>query len=170
MSENGIMQAEQRVREMNMMARQFNEQGNRFMQQRQTAQPVQSAQSARPMQPLRNAQAASRGTSPQRQQTTRFEPVEPNAGRQVGTYNPAGKGGNFSSPRFENTKPVRSPDPPAPPEPRNVPRESPPADLSSLFSGFSMDGEKLMIMLMMYLLIKEKADIKIILALGYLLL
>lgn len=152
MSENGIMQAEQRVREMNMMARQFNEQGNRFMQQRQSTQSAQSAQS---VQSPRAAQTL-RGASPQRQQTTRFEPVEQSNRRQSGTYAPAGKGESFSAPRLEGEKPVRS--------------TGSPADLSTLFSGFSMDGEKLMIMLLMYLLIKEKADIKIILALGYLLL
>ena len=35
---------------------------------------------------------------------------------------------------------------------------------------FSFDNEKLLIILIMYLLIKEKADIKLIAALGYLLL
>lgn len=147
MSENGITQAERRVREMNMMARQFNEQGNRFMQQ---------AQSARQMQMPQNA-------SPRGQQTARFEPMGQN-----GTYNAAAVGaGNGTRVRTVNAAPVRDN---APTEPKDVQREVSPADINSLFSGFNMDGEKLMIILIMYILIKEKADIKLILALGYLLL
>ena len=44
------------------------------------------------------------------------------------------------------------------------------AGMLSFLSDLNLDGEKLMIILIMYLLIKEKADIKLILALGYLLL
>lgn len=44
------------------------------------------------------------------------------------------------------------------------------AGMLPLLSDLNLDGEKLMIILIMYLLIKEKADIKLILALGYLLL
>ena len=42
------------------------------------------------------------------------------------------------------------------------------AGMLSFLSDLNLDGEKLMIILIMYLLIKEKADIKLILALGYL--
>ncbi len=137
MSENGILQAEQRVREMNMMARQYTEQGNRFIQQGQ------------------NTRTASR---PQNQQQTRFEPVRRGGG------GPAG----------QNAVPAHKPEPVHIPEqpPSDPPRvqKGQSADINALFSDFNMDGEKLMIMLIMYLLIKEKADIKLILALGYLLL
>jgi hypothetical protein len=44
------------------------------------------------------------------------------------------------------------------------------AGMLSFLSDLNLDGEKLMIILIMYLLIKERADIKLILALGYLLL
>lgn len=64
-------------------------------------------------------------------------------------------------PRFE---PVPKPSPaserkPAPPPKQELPRPQ-----------FNLDNEKLLIILIIYLLIKEKADIKLIAALGYLLL
>ncbi len=155
MSENGIMQAEQRVREMNMMARQYTEQGNRFMRQN------------------------NQGAAPRVQQQTRFEPVDRDGQR--GTY------GNSAQPRNENRGNVprgqssvpeqkRFPEQsrPEPPQRENTAVQknpmSAPTDITSLFTGFGMDGEKLMIMLIMYILIKEKADLKLILALGYLIL
>ncbi len=66
-------------------------------------------------------------------------------------------------PRFE---PVPKPNPA--PEHRSVP--SPPPNREPSRPQFNLDNEKLLIILIMYLLIKEKADIKLIAALGYLLL
>lgn len=54
----------------------------------------------------------------------------------------------------------RTPDAPAPLPPKQEPYRP----------LFGLDNEKLLIILIMYLLIKEKADIKLIAALGYLLL
>lgn len=150
MSENGITQAEQRVREMNVMARQYTEQGNRFMRQNTQSAP------SRP------------------QQQTRFEPVNSESRR--GTYGSSSqsRGENRGNvPRTQGSFPEqkRSPEPP---RRENTAVQKNPvsagADITSLFSGFGMDGEKLMIMLIMYILIKEKADLKLILALGYLIL
>ncbi len=141
-SENGIEQAEKRVREMNMMARQFNEQGNRFM--RQTRNPPQNRQSSPPPQPRFEAV----GNKPPVQQSV--------------TYNGgAGRRTNISQ------TPVNEPEPVRVPEAKEPPREESSAD--TLFSGLNIDGEKLLILLLICLLIKEKADIKLILALGYLL-
>lgn len=142
MSEHGLAQAEQRVREMNRVTRQYAEQGNRFMQQQ--------------MLRTQNVQ------NPQNNQT-RFErvvPENPSGGRQnVPKQNGA--------PQRPSGIPASSPQPaPEPPVKEREPRRDPP-----LFgSAFQFDNEKLMILLILYLLIKEKADIKLILALGYLLL
>lgn len=70
-------------------------------------------------------------------------------------------------PRFE---PVRKPD--RRPEPPNKPVQPVPQPPKQEPSRplFNLDNEKLLIILIMYLLIKEKADIKLIAALGYLLL
>lgn len=155
MSENGIMQAEQRVREMNMMARQYTEQGNRFMRQNTQSTPSRV------------------------QQQTRFEPMEREGRR--GTYGSSAQPRNEnrgSSPRGHNSLPEQKHFPeqsrPEPPqrEYTAVQKNSvnAPTDIATLLSGFGMDGEKLMIMLIMYILIKEKADLKLILALGYLIL
>lgn len=64
-------------------------------------------------------------------------------------------------PRFESvTKPLPAPEHRTAPPPKQV--------LTPV--QFNLDNEKLLIILIMYLLIKEKADIKLIAALGYLLL
>lgn len=145
MSENGILQAEQRVREMNRVARQYSEQGNRYLQQQSLQQNRRNQQG----QNMRSAPASQR----QQNMHTRFEPMRQD-GQNDGTYNIREKN-----------------DPPEPPAAENPPeRKSSRTDVFSILSDFKMDNEKLMIMLIMYILIKEKADIKLILSLGYLLL
>lgn len=54
-------------------------------------------------------------------------------------------------------------------QPKKAVQTAPPKQENS-YPKFSLDNEKLLIILIMYLLIKEKADIKLIAALGYLLL
>ena len=136
MSEQGLLQAEQRVREMNRMTRQYAEQGNRFLQQQ--------------MQQMRNNQ-------------TRFEQVRPD-------NNTYGKSRNGIPPQQKQqnrqTMQAIQQEPPV----QNRSEEKLQTANLSFLSDLNLDGEKLMIILIMYLLIKEKADIKLILALGYLLL
>ena len=152
MSEQGLAQAEHRVREMNRVTRQYAEQGNRFMQQQMLR--TQNAQ---------NRQNGQNVQNPQNNQT-RFERVVP----ENNTY-----GGRQNAPK-QNCAPQRPSDipaqnPPLAPEPAAKERE-PRRDQMPFGSGLQFDNEKLMILLILYLLIKEKADIKLILALGYLLL
>lgn len=144
MSEQGLLQAEQRVREMNRVTSRYTEQGNRFMQQN-----------------MRNNQ-------------TRFEQVRPD-NNTYGTYS---KDKN-SIQRQQNrqvTQTVQTAQPERQEPPvqsitgQNRPTERPQTASLPFLSDLNLDGEKLMIILIMYLLIKEKADIKLILALGYLLL
>ena len=147
MFEQGLLQAEQRVREMNRVTRQYTEQGNRFMQQN--------------MQNIRNNQ-------------TRFEQVRPNNNtygndrngipRQQNQQNRQAMQALQAAQTIQREPPVQ-----------NVTGQSRTAERAqaaslSFLSDLNLDGEKLMIILIMYLLIKEKADIKLILALGYLLL
>lgn len=156
MSEQGLAQAEHRVREMNRVTRQYAEQGNRFLQQQ-----MLKAQNAQNMQ---NAQNVQNVQNPQNNQT-RFERVVPENNN---TY-----GGRQNTPK-QNCAPQRPSGIPAqntrfvpePPAKECEPRR----DQTPFGSGFQFDNEKLMILLILYLLIKEKADIKLILALGYLLL
>lgn len=77
------------------------------------------------------------------QQTVRFETAAPNSG---GRNYPSGNAPMWNSPSGNSM-----------------------AGMLSFLTDLNLDGEKLMIILIMYLLIKEKADIKLILALGYLL-
>lgn len=144
MSEQGLLQAEQRVREMNRVTSRYTEQGNRFMQQN-----------------MRNNQ-------------TRFEQVRPDNN----TYSTYSKDKN-GIPRQQNrqiTQTVQTAQPERQEPPvqsitgQNRPPERPQTASLPFLSDLNLDGEKLMIILIMYLLIKEKADIKLILALGYLLL
>ena len=65
-------------------------------------------------------------------------------------------------PRFEPA--------PKPPVPEHKPVTPVPPKQEAVRHQFTLDNEKLLIILIMYLLIKEKADIKLIAALGYLLL
>lgn len=136
MSEQGLLQAEQRVREMNRVTSRYTEQGNRFMQQN-----------------MRNNQ-------------TRFEQVRPD-------NNTYGKD-KIGIPRQQNRQVMQTIQTPQSvqqePPVQNRPAETPRTASLPFLSDLNLDGEKLMIILIMYLLIKEKADIKLILALGYLLL
>ncbi|MDE6599779.1 MAG: hypothetical protein K2K34_06840 [Oscillospiraceae bacterium] len=149
MSEHGLAQAEQRVREMNRVTRQYAEQGNRFMQQQ--------------MPRTQNSQNAQNVQNPQNNQT-RFERVVPENNTYGGRQNAPKQNG---TPQRPSGIPAPAPQPaPEPPAKEREPRRDP-----QLFgSAFQFDNEKLMILLILYLLIKEKADIKLILALGYLLL
>ena len=119
MPDHGIIQAEQRVREMNRMTRQYAEQGRRYMQN-MNAPP------------------------------TRFEPM----------------GHPQNSPSPSEARPEQHRDSrPANVHSNGVPRTSQPG-----LAPFGIESDKLLLMALIYLLIKENADIKLILALGYLLL
>lgn len=134
---NTVERAEQRVREMDRVTRQFSEQGNRYMRQmmnRRTQTVMQGTQDT-----VHNIPQVSKNG-------TRFEPVErkrnvpPKAAEaqkntektvhQNGTQNAGGR------------------------RPANQ----------------GIDGEKLLLAALMYLLIMENADIKLILAIAYLIL
>ena len=52
----------------------------------------------------------------------------------------------------------------------SMPTGNPVSSLSEIFSGNSQDSDKLLILALMFLLIKDGADMKLILALGYILL
>ena len=126
MPDHGILQAEQRVREMNRMTRQYAEQGNRYIQS-MTAPP------------------------------TRFEPMH--SVQHLGRSAPA----------------VSGQDSPPPPPPEHSHSSGSSDSTVSIGSrqGFNFLGieiDKLILIALIYLLIKENADIKLILALGYLLL
>ena len=137
MSENGIREAEQRVREMNRMTRQYAEQGNRYLQNVRTQQ--------QPQQP-RNVQRAAR-----------FEPAAP-SGPQNGQ-------GDLTQNKSPQAVPQNT-------QSNNVPNlyKKEIHKSGTAFPDLNIDNEKLMILLLMYLLMREKADVKLILALGYLLL
>ncbi|MGN0675375.1 MAG: hypothetical protein ACI4KG_06465 [Oscillospiraceae bacterium] len=142
MNNNSIQQAEQRVKEMNRMTRQYAEQGNRFMRQ------TQNNYSAKQQQP-------------------RFEPVRRE--NTYGSHNSQNISYGQLPPQMSAERAARSV-----PQQKNIPQQkNTPKTQESFFpdlSNIKLDNEKLMILLIMYILIKEKADIKLILALGYLIL
>ncbi len=142
MNNNSIQQAEQRVKEMNRMTRQYAEQGNRFMKQAQNNYPA-------------------------RQEQPRFEPVRRE--NTYGGHNAQNVSAGQLPPKYTSGKSARNV-----PQQKNIPQQkNPPKTQESFFpdlSNIKLDNEKLMILLIMYILIKEKADIKLILALGYLIL
>lgn len=71
----------------------------------------------------------------------------------------------------KESKPTFNRPPPKPDHHVNKPQSCKPGDaISSLFSGSgNIDAEKLLILILLFILYKNKADIKLILALGYLL-
>lgn len=141
MSEQGLLQAEQRVREMNRVTSRYTEQGNRFMQQN-----------------MRNNQ-------------TRFEQVRPDNNTYGRDKNSIQRQQNRQvTQTVQTAQPERQEPPVQSITGQNRSPERPQTASLPFLSDLNLDGEKLMIILIMYLLIKEKADIKLILALGYLLL
>lgn len=135
-----ISQAENRVKEMNRMTRQLLEQSNRTL--RQNA----------PQNMQRDPPPQSRPGMPYSNTGTRFEQMN---------RPPRNGYGQRAGP------PPSSP----PPPPNKSPCENTPAPkqengFAGLFSG---DGDTALIILIIVLLMKEKADMKLILALGYLL-
>lgn len=112
MTDNGISQAENRVREMEKAARRYIEQSNRYMNR----QPKQNVP------------------------VTRFETMAANS----------------PPPAGERQKPC------SPPGPQRAAPPSPPAE--------KIDTEKLLLIALIAFFIKEKVDIKLIAALGYILL
>ena len=116
MPDRGILQAEQRVREMNRLTRHYAEQGNRYIQSISAPPP-------------------------------RFEPMRP--------AEPAAAG-HVSSP--------------VSPPPHQQQRQNTGSRSASTINFLGIENDKLLLIALLYLLIKENADIKLILALGYLLL
>lgn len=71
-----------------------------------------------------------------------------------------------------NTPPTRPQSSPRPPEQPRPPASAPARRqdiFSTLFGDMKIDSEKALILLMLFVLYKNKADIKLLLALGYLL-
>lgn len=141
---NTVERAEQRVREMDRVTRQFSEQGNRYMRQMQnmrsrgtvntvTVEPVPDSGKSLPQLRLQSGKNG-----------TRFEPVERK--RDV--------------PKKEAPKSTEKP------VPKSSTQNTPVRNLQHA----GIDGEKLLLIALMYLLIAENADIKLILAIGYLIL
>lgn len=170
MPNEGILKAEQRVREMNRVTQQYAEQGSRYMRNMRQ----------------RNA---NRQSSPVPDSGTRFEPAVPplkNSGQVAGQPPANGspirgetdrQNGSSRDTRnmHKNMQEHRDTRNNRQPQNMNVPAAPPrcekdTADPSDIFSGLGIDSEQLMLIALMYLLIREKADLKIILALGYLIL
>ncbi len=134
---NTVERAEQRVREMDRVTRQFSEQGNRYMQQmisRRTQTGMQNTQN-----PVHNIPQVGRNG-------TRFEPVERK---------------KDVPPKTEETQKS---------EKKNVPPNGTRNMGDRQRTNQGIDGEKLLLIALMYLLIAENADIKLIIAIAYLIL
>lgn len=168
---NTVERAEQRVREMDRVTRQFSEQGNRYMRDMQNRRNVsavpreaQNVHNAKPEKKnagrqsntnenmLANMQTNLQANRQSRRQignmSTRFEPVE-----------------RKNEIAEEKALPKR--------EEKNIAEKgngrAAGNNLQS-FRGTGIDGERLLLIALMYLLITENADIKLILAIGYLIL
>lgn len=148
---NTVERAEQRVREMDRLTRQFSEQGNRYMRNMQnmrsrntanavTVETVPDSRDGVHNNPQVRGQVSKTGT--------RFEPVERK--REV----PQKETKTETPKREEKTVP------------KNITQRA----VGRSLQNQGIDGEKLLLIALMYLLITENADIKLILAIGYLIL
>lgn len=137
---NSIERAEQRVREMDRVTRQFSEQGNRYMRQ------MMNRRAGGTQNPVIDSGNAVHNIPQVGKNGTRFEPVE--------------RKRNVPPKTAETVKSEKKSVPPN--SARNVGvRQS---------ANQGIDGEKLLLAALMYLLIMENADIKLILAIAYLIL
>lgn len=145
---NTVERAEQRKREMDRVTREFSEQGNRYMQQ-MNARHNQNMRNVRDAVPVPERENSVHNNVPRSSKGgTRFEPVERK--RNV----PRTENAAESPPKKENAVPPSRVQRTAGRNPQNT----------------GIDGEKILLMALMYLLIAENADIKLILAIGYLIL
>lgn len=150
-SKQGITMAEKRVEEMNKLTQGLLEQGNRFLQQRNQPQNEQRTF------PQRN--------SPQRSNTQRSAPQYGDAPHQ-GMSGQNGqrqafsqRSDNVQKPRFEAVGNSRKEPPPK--------SEPPSAERSNGFLPIALNSDSALLLMLTVLLMKENADIKLILALLY---
>lgn len=165
MNTNSIANAENRVKEMNRVTRQFLEQSNQYMNNnmRQAIKPEP------PKAPL--FQAAQCPI-----QTPRFEQMQPQQQNLQQPLQPQQKYFRrkpqqppprppMPMPPLCKPDPPKLPKSPQPPEPQPLPT----CNEAAFPKQITLDSEKILIIFVIILLAKEKADIKLIIALGYLL-
>ncbi|MDE7289508.1 MAG: hypothetical protein K2N71_08430 [Oscillospiraceae bacterium] len=148
---NTVERAEQRVREMDRLTRQFSEQGNRYMQQmmnRRTQTRMQNTQyTDRTYSDVPEDRNSLHNIPQVGKNGTRFEPVE----------------------RKRDVPPKETAE--APKSAEKTFRQNNTQNAGGQHSANQgIDGEKLLLAALMYLLIMENADIKLILAIAYLIL
>ena len=148
-SKQGITMAEKRVEEMNKLTQGLLEQGNRFLQQKN--QPQNSQQRTFPQR-----------TFPQRtlpqQQNMPYQGASKQNGQQQSISR---RNDNVQKPRFETVGNSRK-EQPLPPKP-----EPPSEERSNGFIPMALNSDSALLLMLAVLLIKENADIKLILALLY---
>lgn len=148
---NTVERAEQRVREMDRLTRQFSEQGNRYMRNMQNMRS-RNTENAVTVETVPDSGNGVHNTPQARGQVsktgTRFEPVER---------------------KKEVPKKETKTETPKSTE-KAVPQNSTQRAGGRSLQNQGIDGEKLLLIALMYLLITENADIKLILAIGYLIL
>ena len=138
---NTVERAEQRVREMDRMTRQFSEQGNRYMQQMMNRRTQTHTQNAVP-----ESRDGVHNIPQVGKNGTRFEPVE-----------------------RKRDVPQKMAETPKS-EKKSVPPKVTQNAGGRQSANQGIDGEKILLIALMYLLITENADIKLILAIAYLIL
>lgn len=143
-SKQGITMAEKRVEEMNKLTQGLLEQGNRFLQQKN--QPQNSQQRTFPQRTL-----------PQ-QQNMPYQGASKQNGQQQSISR---RNDNVQKPRFETVGNSRK-EQPEPPK-----SEPTSAERSDGFLPIAFNSDSALLLMLAVLLIKENADIKLIIALLY---
>ena len=144
---NTVERAEQRVREMDRLTRQFSEQGNRYMQQMMNRRNQSRMKyTDRTYNDVSESRSGVHNIPQVGKNGTRFEPVE--------------RKSNVPPKTPETVKNAE----------KSVPRKNVQNAGGRQSVNQGIDGEKLLLAALMYLLIMENADIKLILAIAYLIL
>lgn len=166
-SNKSITMAEKRVGEMNKLTQGFLEQSNRCL--RQMEQP----QSAQDKQFQNRTTAPSRQNVPNRNNTVQNS--MPNSQLQRRNV-PFQNNGQPQKPRFESIgnarqrkpQPFAPPEPPIEPQVQTCPQEQP-SGISRTLLPIKLDPDTMLIAVLAAVLVREKADTKLILALLYIL-
>lgn len=164
--------AERRVKEMNLLAQQYLEQGNRYMKNRM-AQPrfepaAPSDLISQNILPENLQQSNQQNNFVHNQKNIHSNNLQTEIQPDLRQNNIRHNQQNIQQNNLPHNQHNFQPPPPPPPEPcNNMPVNE--HKSGGFLSICGLNDEKLIIMLILVLLVNEKADIKIILALGYLL-
>lgn len=166
-SNKSITMAEKRVGEMNKLTQGFLEQSNRCLRQMEQPKSAQDKQfqnrtAAPPRQNVPNRNNTVQNSMPNSQLQRRNVPFQNNGQPQKPRFESIGNA------RQRKPQPFAPPEPPIEPQVQTCPQEQP-SGISRTLLPIKLDPDTMLIAVLAAVLVREKADTKLILALLYIL-